>query len=1794
MTALVIVSEESLCYTLSFNFDAPLSDAAYPLLEQYIVQRYPELRYGTLLKGRCPLWDAGGRPLRRSGRQPNATGCSEPQPSGQPLLRECLLLCYNKASFSQEGRSMASRRFCLFRLNINSFVSARAYARYRTAEQGQQKACLSFSLADTRHFEMISKRNTQLYEQLLAIRQQQDASLRYTLCTDVIQACLFDAIIVALRDTIADDVPVEEQTEDSTSAEREQTDDFAPAPATAASARLLDDLFRFGFTIRDVPLDSHGFYEPHSRHSRTLHYIPFIASAGGARESQYLFVRDDMAGALMERLSLDVFSFNHAQMPVVRTDMMRQDAGVFVPSKAAAYIGQSLSDGISMREALQRCSPAHRAELAPLLQWNAVNTMVAPDVTGYHLNVESVAPWLLCMKEQTCLPDSLRTDGQAHAELLLWLTQAPQPGELSARLAKQLMQLAGDTLRAGHEASYEGQLPDPALLSQGDGAGHLPFYAVIYLCSAYVRHRGLYHQAVTIAPDDKDFQSFCAQFAEDADASTAARNTLRNLLRERPSVFFNLQENAAVSLRLSDRVDALTYGPALMEPKVLWADALVSKLCSQRAGDFDRYWTPRRAWLAPALHAYRQGGGPAMHAMIGLMMQHVPGLSAATESSTIEAAIHHPDVWPVFQAYHAAYEQDRKQLFENTANASDGMGFAMPEVFHAIERAMHGGTLPETDDHLNAIVIRLPWMKGVLIKLDFHRILQEKYMELLADNGQRVTMSPDAPIRLKDIYGQTHALEELQVIFTRSMFKGASVFSTDALTGLAMQGCCTPWELYWNKIQAYGFTLLVAGQNTAPAQHVRMNYQFLSTMDIHEDTLTQLIRQLLCDYAADPVRTVCAGPDPSLPQQEADNADGQETVFRAEQLLHQLMHQRPELRQTSYVRNTALKQLKRLLFDELLQARLPAAGDNRFIVGDVDMLLTAILHRSYGIQSPPASPINQLSGDGYGLGQYYAPGKHTPWSLDWARELIVRQLEVAAAGQTDAAQQMHLEELLHWHGKQRQDIPDRAENALERCLSAILKHHEPDPARPMSQAELWALIHQRQDVLEAVRALREDECSFQQPIVFQRNPHLSRGEAVVLAPLSSGMRHRYDRHYSHLTGVVFVPNLAMMVAGGADMDGDLANLCSSLPLVEAVARGNDAASSLLGSIVAHRDSLRTACSEQAVNRLIQDYAGREGQPGLCAQEQIRLTASRRAGIHALFRMLAASLDALPAALPEPYFRRYAAVPLLFAGTDGGRYPKYTAQELNHVHEADGTTALHQQLRQCFRLTAMQRIGIDSLACLEQCSQCFAAPTANVLPSPWVFAPSDSHTLSGPEIRRYLHDYLTHMRLWSLAMTTGLEIDMAKTGIRPLSVALMRACSGDVTLGIIHPDRNASTPYRICHDSLKKLDVAGKAGGKAWQKNWHTPTLAFVSKVLEQLLQEIHQRSTVREGYAFTLDSLPGLVQAQFSAQREALQAALGDKAVPLLHCFVRPSTPLTIPYREAYRLDTEQDRPSSSSALTVPQRMAVLMMAYQLRMERQRDMQKLCGTLTATYTIIQRHLLQRYPLSTAFQALNALLPPDGESYLRTQLTAGTRSRVYSLLSALAEDSGQTTDTSAPTTPRQRSINAMNRWLSAFYLAQTRQERAQVLIRLITTCQGTDSEELCRRLRPWAEQPDGTAASSLADALPLRLLTDIGGITLFKQLLKYDKLLSSADVPRQVTAGDWQAAIPMTLDGLRDHLLQLAASASSTVLSPAEMLYDVSYLLCERHLVSDFTFVYLNQNLLLTKLRKEGAAHVSVQ
>ena len=48
ITACVIVSEESLSYTLSFDFHAPLSDAAYPLLEQYIVHRYAALRYGTL------------------------------------------------------------------------------------------------------------------------------------------------------------------------------------------------------------------------------------------------------------------------------------------------------------------------------------------------------------------------------------------------------------------------------------------------------------------------------------------------------------------------------------------------------------------------------------------------------------------------------------------------------------------------------------------------------------------------------------------------------------------------------------------------------------------------------------------------------------------------------------------------------------------------------------------------------------------------------------------------------------------------------------------------------------------------------------------------------------------------------------------------------------------------------------------------------------------------------------------------------------------------------------------------------------------------------------------------------------------------------------------------------------------------------------------------------------------------------------------------------------------------------------------------------------------------------------------------------------------------------------------------------------------------------------------------------------------------------------------------------------------------------------------------------------------
>ena len=121
--------------------------------------------------------------------------------------------------------------------------------------------------------------------------------------------------------------------------------------------------------------------------------------------------------------------------------------------------------------------------------------------------------------------------------------------------------------------------------------------------------------------------------------------------------------------------------------------------------------------------------------------------------------------------------------------------------------------LTESGQH-HSFQIRLPYIKGVVHEVDFKKLFSEL----------RVT-------KMMDIWGNAHAVADVDMILTKSMFKGFGWMTENGLT----------WAEYLNWCRKYKYALYISGMDkTEPQNTTELNYQFLNTLALTDDEFRPL------------------------------------------------------------------------------------------------------------------------------------------------------------------------------------------------------------------------------------------------------------------------------------------------------------------------------------------------------------------------------------------------------------------------------------------------------------------------------------------------------------------------------------------------------------------------------------------------------------------------------------------------------------------------------------------------------------------------------------------------------------------------------------------------------------------------------------------------------------------------------------------------------------------------------------------------------------------------------------------
>ena len=133
----------------------------------------------------------------------------------------------------------------------------------------------------------------------------------------------------------------------------------------------------------------------------------------------------------------------------------------------------------------------------------------------------------------------------------------------------------------------------------------------------------------------------------------------------------------------------------------------------------------------------------------------------------------------------------------------DGEGLISKEYANIVDKKFCGRTVH------TSFQIRMPYVKGMLHKVDFKDLLSKSGFEYIID-----------------IWGEKHLISDVDIILTESMFKGKGWLSESKMT----------WHDYWDKFRKYNHALYITNvSKEIPEALTQLNYQFLATVSIQPE-----------------------------------------------------------------------------------------------------------------------------------------------------------------------------------------------------------------------------------------------------------------------------------------------------------------------------------------------------------------------------------------------------------------------------------------------------------------------------------------------------------------------------------------------------------------------------------------------------------------------------------------------------------------------------------------------------------------------------------------------------------------------------------------------------------------------------------------------------------------------------------------------------------------------------------------------------------------------------------------------
>ena len=255
---------------------------------------------------------------------------------------------------------------------------------------------------------------------------------------------------------------------------------------------------------------------------------------------------------------------------------------------------------------------------------------------------------------------------------------------------------------------------------------------------------------------------------------------------------------------------------------------------------------------------------------------------------------------------------DEPEMNFDPLNSFDGQGLADPEWMRQV--AMELGYLRENSGYVpSEYILRAPWCKGLVVAFDFKAYCRERGVTTI-----------------KDVYGQSYAVEDIDVLLSISQFKMWKVYGKHGGR-----------QYHQESMRKYGLRWGVVIANKEHDDDYRtLNYQYLQALDLDDADIDRL-----CSHTEDLLTKLCSGHTETVYRTLVgfsggvddsignDCGDATEAAKPAASLLQRAIAHNYDLLQDSYIQTLIHREVESK-FNGAKIGKLLCRGGYSFIVSD--------------------------------------------------------------------------------------------------------------------------------------------------------------------------------------------------------------------------------------------------------------------------------------------------------------------------------------------------------------------------------------------------------------------------------------------------------------------------------------------------------------------------------------------------------------------------------------------------------------------------------------------------------------------------------------------------------------------------------------------------------------------------------------------------------------------------------------------------------------------------------------------